>query len=155
MVKNLKTLWLNNNSRPDKTQIRKWPYNPLLKEQTHNCKLMNQTNTEANKSQSPNPWIPLDSPVTHITRPENGPVPRTIGSDAAEEEAGDMGPVECNPPKEEIPTNSLEQPLLSITSTLLQAIFFSHQSLLIKSLTLELLNTLLRFKEETWNSLMF
>lgn len=116
---------------------------------------MNQTNTEANKSQSPNPWIPLDSPVTHITRPENGPVPRTIGSDAAEEEAGDMGSVDCNPPKEEIPTNSLEQPLLSITSTLLQAIFFSHQSLLIKSLTLESLNTLLRFKEEAWNSLMF
>lgn len=82
---------------------------------------MNQTNLEA---KSPDPSIPLDSPVTHIVRPENGPVPRTIGSDAAEAEEGDMSSVECKPPKAEIPTNSLEQPLLSITSTLLQAMFF-------------------------------
>lgn len=67
--------------------------------------------------------IPLDRPVTHITRPENGPLDRTNnGSDPAEDVAGDIGSKDCKPRKEGIedenPTNSLEHPLLLITSTL-------------------------------------
>lgn len=67
--------------------------------------------------------IPLDRPVTHITRPAKGPFDRTkTDSDPAEDVTVDIGSKDCKPLKEgieaESPTNSLEQPLLLITSTL-------------------------------------
>lgn len=68
-------------------------------------------------------FIPLDRPVTQITRPAKGPLDRTAtGSERAEDEAGDIGSNGCRPLKEdngeERPRNSLEHPLLFTTSTL-------------------------------------
>lgn len=67
--------------------------------------------------------IPLERPVTQITRAEKGAPDRAaMGSERSEDEAGDIGSNDCRPLKEDIgverPTNSFEHPLLCTTSTL-------------------------------------